>query len=331
MSRDDLAAARLGVMAALREGDAALAYRLVIELMHDGTPMPVVIEQVFAPIQAEAGARWASGDVTIAEEHVATAAVETLIAMLAGAFDQPVDTDTVVVVCAEGDDHTLPARMAAALLSYEGYRTLFLGTSVPAEDLAGYLESADAEILVVSCTRPANLLGARACIAAGHGAGVPVVVGGRAFGDGSHWEALGADAFAPRLAVLGELLSTWRPDPAAAEGRATPMGPSTEAVVADRSQIATRLAAALGAGDGSTTARRVVRDVCGELADVLAVAVHLDDTSLMVEQAGVLAALLAGHAGIEISPADLLARLADSVGTDLAVATAARRAASTEP
>jgi methanogenic corrinoid protein MtbC1 len=324
---DDLAATRLGVLAALRDGDAALAYRMVVELLHDGTPMPVVIEEVFAPIQTEAGERWASGDVSIAEEHVATAAVETLVSLLAGALDQPVDADTVVVACAEGDDHTLPARMAAALVSYEGYRTLFLGTSVPADDLAGYLESADADVLVVSCTRPANLLGARACIAAAHSASIPVVVGGRAFGRGDHWEALGADAFAPRLSALTDVLSTWRPDPAAAEARAVPVAASTRALVGEGPTIAERLLGVLDRGDGSTAAGRVVREVCTELVDVLVVAVHLDDAALLAGQAGVLAELLAGHAGVTVTPDTLLAQLAEATGSDLPIIDAARRVA----
>jgi methanogenic corrinoid protein MtbC1 len=315
MSRDDLAAARLGVMAALREGDAALAYRLAIDLMHDGTPMPVLIEEVFAPIQVDAGERWAAGDATISEEHVATAAVETLIAMLAGSFDQPVDTDTVVVVCAEGDQHTLPARMAAALLSYEGYRTVFLGTSVPADDLAGYLESADAEVLVVSCTRPANLLGTRACVAAGHAAGVPVAVGGRAFAAGAHWEAIGADGYAARLTELGELLSSWRPDTTAAEARALPIASATAGIVADRTQIASALSATLDHPDASAAARRVLHDVSAELVDVLAAAVHFDERSLLAEQAGHLGGLLGEHAGIEVTQDDLLARLTAALGS----------------
>ncbi|MCU0261579.1 MAG: cobalamin-dependent protein [Ilumatobacteraceae bacterium] len=314
---DDLTAARLGVTAALREGDAALAYRLVIDLMHDGTPMPVIIEEVFAPIQVESGDRWATGDVTISEEHVATAAVETLIAMLAGSFDQPVDTDTVVVVCAEGDDHTLPARMAAALLSYEGYRTLFLGTSVPADDLADYLRSADAEVLVVSCTRPANLLGARACVAAGHAAGVPVAVGGRAFAGGAHWEAIGADGYAATLSDLGVMLARWRPDPATAEHHALPLGPPTIDIVTRRTQLASDVADALDHADASAVARRVAQDVADELVDVLAVAVHLDERTLLADQAGLLRALLAEHAGVEIAPDQLLARLAAAVETAL--------------
>ena len=329
MTDDQISLARLGVTAALREGDSGLAYRMVRDAMDDGVPMPVVVEEVLAPIQWESGRRWESGDATISEEHVSTAAIETLVSMLAGAFDQPPDGELVVVVCAEGDDHSLPARMASALLAYEGYRTLFLGTSVPAPDLAEYLESADADVLLVSCSRPANLLGARACVAAGHGAGIPVVVGGRAFGDGpDRWGRIGADAHAPRLSTLAELLQTWQPDLAAAERRAAAVTPSVRALLANRSRVADAVHDALtGADPDAEPVGRQLLAAAEELVDSLAVASYLGDPALLAAQARWLADLLASRAGARVSADQLLGDLAEasmSVTGSAALVTAAR-------
>jgi hypothetical protein len=52
---------------------------------------------------------------------------------------------------------------------------------MPTDDLRRRLEVGDVDVLAVSCTVPANLLGAARCVAAAHDAGLPVVVGGRAF------------------------------------------------------------------------------------------------------------------------------------------------------
>ncbi len=57
------------------------------------------------------------------------------------------------------------------------FRTTFLGAAVPASDLAGFLADAHPDVVVVSCTRVANLAGAPGAVAAAHGAGIPVVVG----------------------------------------------------------------------------------------------------------------------------------------------------------
>jgi methanogenic corrinoid protein MtbC1 len=311
---DDLAVARLGIMATLREGDAATAYRLVLRLLDDGYPMPVVVDDVLAPIQWESGRRWETGDATISEEHVSTAAVETLVSMLTGGFDQPVDAEVVVVVCAEGDTHSLPARLAAAVLAYEGYRTLFLGTAVPAADLAGYLATTATDALVVSCARPASLLGARACIAAGHGAGVPVVVGGRAFGEGDErWQHLGADARAPRLSALPELLQTWRPDPGLAEQRAAPVPPSAEALMASRARVAGAVPSMIAARHQPEVADHpLLASATGELVDVLAVSLYLGDAALLAGHAEWLAGLLESRAGLQVSAQQLLGGLADA-------------------
>jgi methanogenic corrinoid protein MtbC1 len=314
VTEDDLTAVRLGVMSALREGDAALAYRLILRLMEEGYSMPRIVDEVLAPIQQEAGRRWEVGDASISEEHVSTAAVETLVSMLAGMFDQPPDAEVVVVVCAEGDTHSLPARMASALLAYEGYRTLFLGTSVPASDLAEYLASVDADVLVVSCTRPVHLLGARACVVAGHGAGVPVVVGGRAFHTGRRWELIGADACAPRLSALAELVQTWQPDPVDAEQRATSMLSAVETVVAHREHLADSVTSAITEGGSlSDVHRRFVRDAVQELIDLLAVALQLDDAELLADEVTWLSGLLGHRAGLPLSSDQLLTCLEDVV------------------
>jgi methanogenic corrinoid protein MtbC1 len=329
VTHDDLGAARLGVLAALRDGDAALAHRLLVELMHDGLDLPYLLDEVLAPIQADTGHRWEVGDVSIPEEHASTAAVETLVSMLAGAFGQPVDADTVVIACAEGDTHTLPARMAAAVLAYEGFHVLFLGNALPADDLGEYLEAVEASAMVLSCTRPATLLGARSCIAAAHEVGVPVLVGGRAFGDDSgRAERIGADGHVARLRDLPEVLQSWTPDPSAAERVAVSVTASLTQVLDLRLDVAR---AALGDLIDETVApgvqrRRLIDDVV-DLVMTLVVAHHLDDPALAADQAGWLARHLEVRTARSVTAPDLLARLGDATAAvDPEVATIAHRA-----
>ena len=320
MPDEDLSVARLGVMAALREGDAGLAYGLVLRLMDAGYEMPAILDGVLAPIQCETGQHWEAGDATISEEHASTAAIETLVSILGGAFDQPAGADLVVVVCAEGDTHSLPARMASALLAYAGYRTLFLGTSVPAEDLAEYLASIEADTLVVSCTRAANLLGARACVAAGHRVGIPVVVGGRAFGDsGDRWERIGADAYADRLPALTELLQTWQPAPGRVEPLVQAVPPSVEAMVANRFGIAGAVSDAIT--ERVVGNRRLVSSTAEGLVDSLAVAVYLGDADLLAGEARRLAGRVERQIGLPVTADHVLSALADAVAVAVAVPT----------
>jgi MerR family transcriptional regulator, light-induced transcriptional regulator len=218
---DDHQRARLAVLAAVGNGDAGLAFDVVSDLMAEGMPFESILFDVIAPLQAEVGRRWQQGDYRIAEEHAATGAVETLVALLAGSFSNPEDGRHVVVACAEGDTHSLPARMVAAHLLYLGWRVTYLGAGAPAADLGAYLRDLEPEALVLSCAIVTCLPGARASIAAAHDAGVPVLAGGRAFGDSpQRAQRLGADAWVEHPGAIDETLRTWHPDIAASERQA---------------------------------------------------------------------------------------------------------------
>ena len=130
---------RLAMLAALVNGDVSLAYRLATELLAHGVGFDEIVGDVFGPVQAELGARWAAGDIVVADEHAASAAVEDLIIRLGATVEAPTGP-AVVVAAAERDTHALGARVVASALSLDGFRVLFLGASVPAEDLGDYLE-----------------------------------------------------------------------------------------------------------------------------------------------------------------------------------------------
>ena len=80
--RSPKAAERVAMLAALVDGDVPLAYRLALELLGYGVPFDDIVNDVLAPVQAELGRRWAVGDLGVADEHAASAAVEDLLVRL---------------------------------------------------------------------------------------------------------------------------------------------------------------------------------------------------------------------------------------------------------
>ncbi len=241
---DAMSEARLAVLSAVIDGDAGLAFRIVSDLMSDGCSFESVLFDVLAPLQQDVGRRWQHGDLGISEEHAATGAVETVVSLLAGSFMQPDEGEHVVVVCAEGDNHSLPARMVAAYLIYLGWRVTFLGASVPADDLASFLIDTTPDALMLSCGIATTLPGARASIRSAHAAGVPVVAGGRGFGKDPTWaQALGADAWMDDPLRLDDLLRTWDPDPASAEAAALDPDDEYHALAAARHSVLAEAAA----------------------------------------------------------------------------------------
>lgn len=225
---------RLAVTSALLEGDAGSAFHMVRGLLDEGVPFDVALFDVVSAAHADFGTRWQKGDYRIADEHAATGAVETLVAMLAGSFDLPEEGREVVIAAAQGDQHSLPARITSAYLLWLGYRVRYLGSNMEAADLAGYLTEDTPTALILSCAIPTLLPGARASIRAAHQAGVPVLTGGRGFGPEGVWAyTLGADAWVASPREIDDVLSSWEPDIETAELVVAPV-PGEAEVIAER-------------------------------------------------------------------------------------------------
>lgn len=183
---------------ALAAVDVRGATRVLLELLDRGVPLPALVSEVVAPAQALVGELWESGTWTVADEHAATAVSESALAV-AVARGAPLGSGRhVLLACAEGEWHAFPARLAAAALTTDA-RVTVLGPSVPADHLRRRLSQGDVDLLALSCTLTTNLVGAARCIEAAREAGVPVVVGGRAFGSSPRRAAaVGAGSWSPR-------------------------------------------------------------------------------------------------------------------------------------
>ena len=191
-------------------GDAGGLYRIASNLMDEGVPFDSLLFDYLMETERSVGQRWAQGDYLVAEEHAVTAAIETVISLLVGMFDQPVDGDLVVIATAEGDEHSLPARAVSAHLLFQGYRTMFLGADLPGDQLSQFLETEAPAVLVLSAAMSTHLLGVRSVVEAAHDAGIPVVVGGKAFGPDGVWaQSVGADAWVSRLRDVEAIVESW--------------------------------------------------------------------------------------------------------------------------
>ena len=297
-----LTPAQLAITAAALDGDPGSIYDTVRALMAEGWSLESVLLDAIAPAQASLGDRWSQGDYLIADEHVATAAIETVVAMLAGSFDQPEDGRHAVVACVEGDAHSLAGRMLSALLVSRGYRAAFVGAGIPASDLAGYLAADPPELLVLTCAMKSHLPGALASIAAGKSVGATVVVGGPAFGAGGEWAIrLGADRWVPDLRSAGDFIDEISP------GESTSPTDTGEAaaLVADRAAIL-GTAAAL-ASDPGQSAR--FADDLGGLFDAMVAANVVGAPGII---RGYVDWLAQRHGVLELSP-DTVGRLVASM------------------
>jgi methanogenic corrinoid protein MtbC1 len=196
---------------ALVAGDLASAERLIED---SGTDVRTLYLQVLQPALYEIGRRWEEAEISVAQEHLATATTQSLMARLAERFetDAPRRDRRVLVACAEGELHSIGVRMVADFLDADGWDVLFVGALSPPSAVAELAAAQGVDVVALSASLAQRIPEiARAVAALRALATVPVIgVGGQAFGGdaeaalrtGADLYAADAAAFATDLAIL---------------------------------------------------------------------------------------------------------------------------------
>jgi excisionase family DNA binding protein len=163
----------------------------------------------------DVGRRWAAAELGAAEAQVASTIART--ALLRCPSRPPNgDRPKVTVGCPEGEEHQIAAEMVTELLRAYGWPAELVGRGVPPKELGRFLARRRPVGLLLSCTTPSGLVGAARAIDAAHDVGVPVLVGGAAFGrDDTRAIRLGAAAWAPSVKAAETVLDRWSTSPPA--------------------------------------------------------------------------------------------------------------------
>ncbi|MGX1776977.1 cobalamin B12-binding domain-containing protein [Nocardia brasiliensis] len=189
--------------------DEYAAADLVLAAVDAGLSPEQVLLEVIAPVQLRVGTEWAANRITVAQEHAATAINDRVIAALAHhpASRPTTSAGRVTIACVDGEWHALPARLVAEVLRLRGWQVDFLGAQVPTHHLVAHLHQHNPVAVALSSSLPTRLPAAHAAITACQATGVPVLVGGAAFGpDGRYARLLGADAWAPDAPAAADCL-----------------------------------------------------------------------------------------------------------------------------
>ena len=133
-------------------GDELDARQLVDRLNEGGIEPLVVCESLLGPTLARVGDAWAAGALSVAEEHRAAQICERLVARLA-VHPRGRPRGVAVVATHVGEEHGLPAAMAALVLRADRWQVHHLGTQVPTSDLVDLTRAVAADLVVLS---PAN-------------------------------------------------------------------------------------------------------------------------------------------------------------------------------
>lgn len=144
---------------ALRAADRARALAAVEEGLSAGLAPADIYVEVIAPAMHKIGELWAEGALTPADEHLATAITERVLAELypRGLGPTPNELPTVLLAAPEGERHVLGLRMATDLLDAHGHRTRYLGADVPNGALLNAVEEHQPLVVCLGVSLTSNV------------------------------------------------------------------------------------------------------------------------------------------------------------------------------
>jgi MerR family transcriptional regulator, light-induced transcriptional regulator len=158
----ELRASRLGEFerafaAALIAGDEIAAETTIREAMDAQLTSAEIDEKIITPALWLIGELWEKGEISIADEHLATEIAMRVLALQREA-ERVVEArrgHRVMLATPAGERHIVALRMVSNLLSGAGYWIVMLGADVPAEALVASVLRHRPDVICLSTTMPA--------------------------------------------------------------------------------------------------------------------------------------------------------------------------------
>lgn len=91
----------------------------------------VIGERVIVPVMSKIGELWHAGQITVAQEHLASSLLETTARKLIGLMQPGPGSRRMLLGCFAEDEHVLPLYGAALHLTQAGFRIVMLGARTP--------------------------------------------------------------------------------------------------------------------------------------------------------------------------------------------------------
>ena len=196
------------------KGRRQAAVTIALEALKSGHGMIDVYTEIFQESQYQLGRLWESNKITVAEEHMATAITQFVMAQIYPLIE-PADKvrGKMVMTGVEGEMHQIGANMVADVLEVKGWDVRFLGTNMPHQGILKAVEEHRADVVGISATMLFNLPKVIQIIdqlRVKFGADdLKIIVGGASFRQVPQmYSEIGADGYAPDLKTTIAFLET---------------------------------------------------------------------------------------------------------------------------
>ncbi len=182
--KDKIKKAEEEYLEAILKGKRNKAYTILADLFKSGVDIRQIDLNIIASAQKTIGQMWQFNQLSLADEHQATAiAQDTLSKLHALQQEGPRVNKTVIVACVEGEQHDMGGRIVADILDGYGFDVAFLGANCPAWALVPKISDISADAVLLGCTMITHfpaMYDAIIKIRASHPHPFPIVLAGEA-------------------------------------------------------------------------------------------------------------------------------------------------------
>jgi DNA-binding transcriptional MerR regulator/methylmalonyl-CoA mutase cobalamin-binding subunit len=140
---------------ALRQMDAPK----LIDLLEDARlrhGQCTTLFRIIAPLMHQVGEAWQRGELRMAHERLGTSVVRDFVALGARNLPRQGEAPEIVIATPVGQLHDVNALLAAAVSRGMGWRSIYLGPSLPAEEIAACAKIRKARAVALSLEHPAH-------------------------------------------------------------------------------------------------------------------------------------------------------------------------------
>jgi MerR family transcriptional regulator, light-induced transcriptional regulator len=174
-----------GYLMALCLGSSRDADRVVESALDAGVSAGRIYLDIFQPTAYTLGHLWQCNEISVAQEHLATAIIERQMGELHPCFKPQQERQrTIVIGCVEQELHRVGCRMVADFFQRDGWVVHYLGASVPTDSFVAMAREMSADLIGLSSQMTYSLPHVKRFVEAldRHGmAGIPVIAGGMPF------------------------------------------------------------------------------------------------------------------------------------------------------
>jgi len=146
----------LGFYNALVDGDKDKCTSLVQSLINDGLDLKEIYVEIFQKSLYRIGKLWDHNQMSIPQEHLATQIIESLVSRFAPVGKSNTEKK-VVVTCIDKEYHEIGAKMVSNVFEMTGWKTFYLGASVPTKEIIKFVKQVDPKFIALSWSLYLNL------------------------------------------------------------------------------------------------------------------------------------------------------------------------------